>query len=768
MENRANDTNLMSLNVWARDLLSGLVVFLVAIPLCLGIALASGAPLFSGILAGIVGGLVIGILSGSHTSVSGPAAGLTAVVASQIGALGSFQAFLLAVVVGGLIQIVLGLARAGFIAAFFPSSVIKGLLAAIGVILIIKQTPYMLGLAKAVSSSSESAPVSHPNVFTQIAEMFSGDPNLVAMNIGICSMFFLLAWDRIPRLKKSLIPAPLIVVAIGIFVEWTLTSGGGEGVGAARLVKVPIIGSFREVSAFLTLPDFGQIANAQIYLAGLTLAIVASLETLLNLEAVDNLDRKQRVSPPNRELFAQGVGNVVSGLVGGLPVTSVVIRGTVNVGAGSESKLSAIFHGLYLAAAVFFLPTLLNLIPLSSLAAVLLVTGFKLASPKLMMQLWSQGRSQFIPFIITLIAIVGTDLLIGIMVGLSVALTFILYSNYKRPVQMIVEKHLGGELYHLQLANQVSFLNRAALDRTLNAIPKGAHVLIDASTTAYIDPDILSLVKDYQKKIAPAREVEVSLRGFQPAYEMHDSIQYVDFSTREMRQSLTPAKVLKVLADGNQRFRNQHPLPRDIVRQISATAAGHYPMAVLLSCMDARTPTELIFDQGLGDIMNICLAGNVMVGPRVLASVEYGCVNAGAKLVMIMAHTGSTVLRSIIDHACGIHEGRTGEHFQFLVDSVNKSISLQERQDYLRYSQEERASFCDEVARRHVINSIESIRAGSHTMAELIDRGEVGMIASMYNTLTGTIEFMNDSAVGFDPTEASTTEATARRETRSA
>ena len=767
MENRANDTNLMSLNVWTRDLLSGLVVFLVAIPLCLGIALASGAPLFSGILAGIVGGLVIGILSGSHTSVSGPAAGLTAVVASQIGALGSFQAFLLAVVVGGLIQIVLGLARAGFIAAFFPSSVIKGLLAAIGVILIIKQTPYMLGLAKVVSNSSESTPVAHPNIFKQIAEMFSGEPNLVAMSIGICSMFFLLAWDRIPRLKKSLIPAPLIVVAIGIFVEWALTSGGGEGVGGARLVKVPVVGSFREVSAFLTLPDFGQFANAKVYLAGLTLAIVASLETLLNLEAVDNLDRKQRVSPPNRELFAQGVGNVVSGLVGGLPVTSVVIRGTVNVGAGSESKLSAIFHGLYLAAAVFFLPTLLNLIPLSSLAAVLLVTGFKLASPKLMTQLWSEGLSQFIPFIITLIAIVGTDLLVGILIGLSAALAFILYSNYKRPVQMIVERHLGGELYHLQLANQVSFLNRAALDRTLNAIPKGAHVLIDASTTAYIDPDILSLVRDYQKKIAPVREVEVSLRGFQPAYEMHDSIQYVDFSTHEMQQSLTPAKVLKVLADGNQRFRNQHPLPRDIVRQINATAAGQYPMAVVLSCIDSRTPTELIFDQGLGDIMNICLAGNVMVGPRVLASVEYGCVNAGAKLVMVMAHTGSTVLRSIVDHACGIHEGRTGEHFQFLVDSVNKSISLQERQDYLRYSQEERASFCDEVARRHVINSIESIRVESHTMGELIDRGEVGMIASMYDTFTGNIEFIHDSAIGFDPTEASTGDTAARRETRS-
>lgn len=332
---------------------------------------------------------------------------------------------------------------------------------------------------------------------------------------------------------------------------------------------------------------------------------------------------------------------------------------------------------------------------------------------------------------------------------------------------MIVEKHLGGELYHLQLANQVSFLNRAALDRTLNAIPKGAHVLIDASTTAYIDPDILSLVRDYQKKIAPVREVEVSLRGFQPAYEMHDSIQYVDFSTREMQQSLTPAKVLKVLADGNQRFRNQHPLPRDIVRQFSATAAGQYPIAVVLSCMDARTPTELIFDQGLGDIMNICLAGNVMVGPRVLASVEYGCVNAGAKLVMIMAHTGSTVLRSIVDHACGIHEGRTGEHFQFLVDSVNKSISLQERQDYLRYSQEERASFCDEVARRHVINSIESIRAASHTMSELIDTGEVGMIASMYDTFTGNIEFIHDSAIGFDPTEANTADTSARRETRS-
>ncbi|TVP99512.1 MAG: sulfate transporter [Planctomycetaceae bacterium] len=751
------EESLLSPRVWFKDLVAGVVVFLVALPLCLGIALASGAPLFSGVLAGIVGGLVVGALSGSHTSVSGPAAGLTAIVAMQIAELGSFQAFLLAVVIGGVIQIGLGLAKAGFIAAFFPSSVIKGLLTAIGLILIIKQTPYVLGLVKVQDPdiALQQMTPSHPSIITEIGSMFAGELSGGALAIGMGSMALLILWDKVSWLKKSLIPAPLVVVALGILAKLGLRQMGDEWrLGDARLVRVPVAEDAADVVGFLMFPDFSQLDNPAVYIAGLTIAIVASLETLLNLEAIDNLDPKRRVSPASRELLAQGVGNVTSGLIGGLPITSVIVRGTVNIGAGAKTKLSAIFHGGYLLAAVVFLPELLNLIPLSSLAAILLMTGFKLASPKLVKQLWGEGRYQFLPYLFTVLAIVATDLLIGIMIGLVVALAFILYSNYQRPLQMVIEKHLGGELHHLQLANQVSFLNRAALDKTLNSIPSGAHALIDARSTAYIDPDILSLIKDYKNKTAPARGVEVSLRGFRPVYEMKDEIQFVDLSTRELQQSLTPAKVLRVLREGNDRFRNQHPLPRDLARQVNATAQGQYPIALVLSCMDSRTPTELIFDLGLGDVLNVCLAGNVMVGPRVLASVEYGCVTAGAKLVVVMAHTGSTVMRAVVEQACAPEPGGPyphGEHFGYLVDTVGESIDEQDRRRFATLSESEREAFYDEVARRHILHSIDVIRSRSRTVTDLLEQHKIGMIAAVYDIRSGRIEFINDSAIGFDP-----------------
>ncbi len=742
-----------------RDLVAGVVVFLVALPLCLGIALASGAPLFSGVLAGIVGGVVVGVLSGSHTSVSGPAAGLTAIVAMQIAELGSFDAFLLAVVVGGAIQTGLGLAKAGFIAAFVPSSVIKGLLTAIGVILIIKQTPYVLGLVKSAETDPDTAlqqlTPSHPNIINDISSLFSGQMSYEALTIGVTSIAFLVLWDKFPRLKKSLIPAPLVVVIFGIMAKLGFRELGEEHrLGAERLVRVPVTEELGDLVGLLTFPDFSQWSNPDVYLAGLTIAIVASLETLLNLEAVDNLDTKRRTSPPSRELFAQGIGNMTSGLIGGIPVTSVIVRGSVNIGAGAQSKLSAIFHGFFLAGAVIFLPELLNLIPLSCLAAILMVTGFKLASPTMIKQIWSEGRYQFLPYAITVVAIVATDLLIGIVIGLFVGLAFILYSNFQRPVQMIIEKHIGGDLYHLQLANQVSFLNRAALDKTLNAIPAGAHALIDARSTDYIDPDILSLIRDYKAKTAPVRGVEVSLRGFRSVYKMHDDIRFVDLSTRELQQSLTPTQVLRVLREGNERFRNQHPLPRDLARQVNATAQGQYPMAVVLSCMDSRTPTELIFDLGLGDVLNVCLAGNVMVGPRVLASIEFGCLESGAKLVVVMAHTGSTVMRSVVKQACAPDspaDAELGEHFHYLVEAIQESITTEEKRVFATLPDEEQQQLCDQIAHRHILRSIDTIRSLSGTIERLLNERKIGIIAGVYDIKSGRMKFTLDSAVGFDP-----------------
>ena len=498
----------------SRDLTAGLVVFLVALPLCLGVALASNAPLLSGVLAGIVGGILVGILSGSHTSVSGPAAGLTAVVAAQIASLGSFEAFLLAVVIAGLIQIALGLARAGFLAAFFPSSVIKGLLAAIGVILILKQIPHVLGHDPDPEGDMAFLQPDDENTFSELGRLL-GDIQPGAAVIGLVSIALLVVWDRWRSLKRSNIPAPLVVVLLGVGISLVFRRLGGRWViEPSHLVQVPVADSLAGFFGLLPTPDFSQWSNPAVYIAAVTIAAVASLETLLNLEAVDKLDPQRRTSTPSRELMAQGIGNVVAGLIGGLPITSVIVRSSVNINAGGRTKLATIVHGVLLLVSVVFLPAWLNLIPLSCLAAILLVTGVKLASPALVRRMWDEGRYQFVPFALTVVAIVLTDLLIGVLIGLAVSIGFILRSNVRRPLRRIVEKHLGGEVVHIELANQVSFLNRAALARVLDEVPRGGHVLLDAQNTDYIDPDVLDLIRDFKEQTAPARGVEVSLLGF--------------------------------------------------------------------------------------------------------------------------------------------------------------------------------------------------------------------------------------------------------------
>ena len=457
---------------FSRDLAAGLVVSLVALPLCLGVALASNAPLLSGVVAGIVGGMLVGILSGSHASVSGPAAGLTAVVAAQIATLGSFETFLLAVVIAGLVQIALGLARAGSLAAFFPSSVIKGLMAAIGLILILKQIPHVLGHDPDPEGDMAFLQPDDANTFSELGRLL-GDIQPGAAVVGLVSIALLVAWDRWWLLKRSQIPSPLVVVLLGVAISQAFRRIGGRWViEPSHLVQVPVADSFAGLLGLMPSPDFSQWSDPAVYLAGVTIAAVASLETLLNLEATDKLDPQRRTSNPSRELLSQGIGNLVAGLLGGLPITSVIVRSSVNINAGARTKLATIAHGALLLVSVVFLPAWLNMIPLSCLAAILLVTGVKLASPALVKRMWDEGRYQFIPFALTVVSIVLTDLLIGVLIGMVVSIGFILRSNMRRPLRRVVEKHLGGEVIHIELANQVSFLNRAALDRALNQIPR--------------------------------------------------------------------------------------------------------------------------------------------------------------------------------------------------------------------------------------------------------------------------------------------------------
>jgi carbonic anhydrase len=729
----------------ARDVPAGVVVFLVALPLCLGVALASNAPLFSGILAGIIGGVVVGLLSGSHTSVAGPAAGLTAIVAAQIAALGSFQALLLATVLAGMLQIALGLARAGFIAAFFPSSVIKGLLAAIGIILILKQVPHLLGHDTAPVGEGTFVQPDHENTFTGLlASVFDIHPG--AALVGLSSVALLVLWDRVKFLKRSPIPAPLVVVLVAVFGSRLLEGlGAGFRIEPEHLVNVPMADSPQAALGLLQAPDWSQWSNPAVYVAAVTIAMVASLETLLNLEAVDRVDPAQRHSPPNRELWAQGVGNMLSGLVGGLPVTSVIVRSSVNINAGNKTRLSTILHGVLLLGCVLFLPQLLNLIPLACLAAILIVTGFKLASPKLVRQLWAEGRPQFLPFAVTVAAIVTLDLLKGIGIGLLVAVGFILQSNLRRPLRRVLEKHVNGDVLRIELPNQVSFLNRAALESALMAVPHGGHVLIDARNTDYIDPDILDLLEDFRKTTAPAHGVDLSMVGFKDRYpRLEDKIQFVDYSSRDVRDALTPEQVMQLLRDGNQRFRTGERLTRDLVRQVSATAHGQSPMAVVLSCIDSRTPAELIFDLGIGDVFSIRIAGNV-AREKVLGSMEFGTLIAGAKLILVLGHTSCGAVKAAVDLA---RKGQTAKealgcsHLDSLIGEIQRSIDpLLALPTPDSVETPLRESYLDEVGRRNVQRTMAVIRQQSPTLDQLVKDGKLAIVGGMYDVRTGEVSF---------------------------
>lgn len=762
-----------------QDLLSGSIVFLVAMPLCLGIAIASDADPIAGLISGIVGGMLVGLLSGSHTSVSGPAAGLTAIVAAQIIELGSYSTFLLAVVLAGIIQIVLGLIKAGALSAYFPTSVVKGLLAAIGIIIILKQLPLLLGhnkdmgvlfghseaLAEYNKHPHPQVDYSHPlgdvfaGFFKSIGEvwLYSGGIQWGAIAVGVVTILFLVMWDRIKTLKQSLLPAPLLAVAISVGMA-VLFSHFGEHwkLDETQLVDVPIAKSVDEFRAFFSFPDFSKLTTVAVYVAALTLAAVASLETLLNLDAVDALDPKQRRSPPNRELIAQGVGNVVVGMIGGIPLTSVVIRGSVNVNAGAQSKLSAIFHGLLLLACTALIPTVLKMIPLSCLAGILILTGFKLASPRLFLEMWREGRYQFMPFLFTLVAIVVTDLLVGIGIGLLLSLIFVLNSNLRRPLRRIMEKHVSGDVLHIELANQVSFLNRPALEQAIREVPESCGVLLDATNTDYIDPDILQMIRQYKRNSNLGIMPRISLRGFRDKYQLDDEIQFVDYTSRDVQAKLTPDLALRILQQGNERFCNNQRLARDLGRQVLATSTGQHPFAAVLSCIDSRAPVETILDCGLGDVFSVRVAGNV-TSPKVLGSLEYATAVVGAKLILVLGHTKCGAVNAAVNltsSAQSIEQATGCQHLESVLEEIRPSIPLPVLNG-LRSAQLPMEQFIEDVGRKNVIHSVQRIVQQSRTIGCLVEQGRVAVVGAIYDVQSGRVEFLLDESVGLTETTVS-------------
>jgi MFS superfamily sulfate permease-like transporter len=491
------------------DIPASIVVFLVALPLCLGVALASNAPLFSGLIAGMIGGIVIGFLSGSHLSVSGPAAGLTAIVAVAILKLPSFDAFLLSVVICGMLQIVLGYVKAGVLGDYVPSCVIKGMLAAIGLILILKQFPHLIGYDKDFIGDESFIQPDNETTFSSIG-LALRSITIVALIIGVVGLAFQILWEKIVSNKKGfirLIPAPLIVVLLGIAIN-EIARSNGSSLTSDHMVNLPVAASAGEFFSFFTFPDWSSVANKEVWISAITLALVASLETLLSIEAVDDLDPFQRVTNKERELKAQGVGNMISGLIGGLPITSVIVRSSANVNAGAESKISTISHGILLLLCVALVPNFLNLIPNAALAAVLIFIGYKLAKPALFRMHYKKGYDQFLPFVITIVAILFTDLLKGVVIGIVVGLIFVLRSNFKSAV-FVVHDELK---YLFRLRKDVSFLNKPIVKNKLEQVPENAHVVIDISRADFIDKDIIEVIEDFMIH-APLKNISVDFNN---------------------------------------------------------------------------------------------------------------------------------------------------------------------------------------------------------------------------------------------------------------
>lgn len=718
------------------DFIAAIVVFLVAIPLCLGVALASGAPLFSGILSGIIGGIVVGSLSGSQVSVSGPAAGMAAVVFSAIAQLGDFQVFLLALTIAGFIQILIGSLRAGFIADYIPSNVIQGLLCAIGILLIIKQLPLAFTLSSTLTELKDHLLDVTGSLSINPLMNISMHINTGAMCISLSCIAILIYFDKTKIQWLKTVPSPIVAVCLGILLNELFAFSGSFLVQhGPHLVNIPKHEGFMEFFSEMQSPTWSAYTNPKIYLYGLLIAIVASMESLLNVKAGEKLDRNRQYCSKDQELLAQGFGNLVAGLVGGIPVTSVIIRTSVNIQAGCRTKFSTILHGVFILLAVMIIPEALNKIPLSALAAILIHTGYKLTKLSIYKQIYQQGIDRFIPFIVTVVAIIALNLLTGILVGLLTSLFFILKSNSQVRFDIIKEIYPNGVTHRLILPQQITFLNKASLITELDGIPAYSQLIIDAHYSDYIDKEIVELIKEFKRELAPIKHISLNLIGFKEHYNIHNHMAFINVTTYDVQAVLTPAKVLHILEEGNERFQNDTMIHRNIKSDIQQTAATQYPIALVLGCIDSRVPIETIFDMSFGDIFCIRIAGNV-VDNDVLASIEFACGVAGAKLIVVLGHTNCGAIKAACD---GFEQG----HLTQLLNKIKPSISAETTTTEQRDSTN--ALFVNNVMEFNIANTIQNIYQQSDMLRVITEKGQLGYVGAVYDVQTGQVHFKDFS-----------------------
>lgn len=712
------------------DVPAGIAVFLIAIPLSLGIALASGVPLFSGLITGIIGGLVVAPLSGSALGVSGTAAGLAVLVLTEIEQLG-YNAFLLAVVLAGLLQILMGFLKAGVIAYYFPSSVINGMLSGIGIILFLKQIPHALGYDRDYEGDVAFFQTDEYSSFTELLHMLEFI-SPIALLIAVVSLTILVIWEVLAVKKQrffQLTHGVLMAVLAGVFINWLVQTMAPElALKEGHLVALPVLTNFADFSAQLHFPDFSKFANPKVYLAALTLAIVASLETLLSIEAVDKLDTYKRKTPANRELIAQGIGNISSGLIGGLPLTQVIVRSSLNIQSGAKSKLSAVVHGLMLLVAVILVPDWLNQIPLASLAAILLVVGFKLARPEIIVAMYRAGWYHFLPYLATVFGLVFTNMLIGIAIGLTTALFAILLENYKSAAYF-QESQIGNKII-LRLAEQVSFLNKANIQQTLEQLPVYSDVVIDATRSKYIDYDVFEIINNFRNE-AKLKRIKLTINNLR-GYGALPPVSNARPPSYDSQKSLTPAEVLTLLKEGNERFVNNLKSNRNLLEQVNDTQQGQFPIAIILSCMDSRTSVELIFDQGLGDVFSVRVAGNI-VNDDILGSMEFACKMAGSKLIVVLGHSHCGAIKGACAHARLDHLSGLLEKIQPAVDAVSADEGVPVSVD--------NGDLVQKVADKNVRLTVGQIKRRSPLLNAMLEQGEIGIVGAMYDIETGKVRF---------------------------
>lgn len=719
------------------DLVAAIAVFLVAIPFCLGIALASGAPLFSGLVSGIIGGVIVGLLSGSQASVSGPSAGMAAVAFTAIAQLGSFEAFLLALTFAGILQLFLGIFRAGIIADYLPANVIQGLLCAIGILLIIKQLPLAFSHAANSGELQKLLLSSTEGISLQPLLHLQDHLNAVATVIAFTSFLILCFFDRRthPHIKNM---GPLVVLISGILLNELFTYSNAHQVpDTPQWLNIPSVTSLDLLLKQLHHPDFNAITNPAIYLHALIIALIASLETLLNLKAIEKIDRKHRNCSADRELFAQGIGNLTAGLLGGIPLTSVIVRTSVNIQAGSKSKMSAILQGLLLAFSLLLIPNVLNKIPLSSLAALLVYTGYKLARPSLFIDIYRQGWDRFIPFIITVISIVVFNILAGILLGLATSLLYILKSNSEARLNIMKEIYPTGITYRLLLPQQVTFLNKASFIAELNAIPRHSQLIIDARNASYIDKEIIELMHEFKREQAPTRQIALNFEGFKDHYNIHNVIDFIKVTTYDIQANLRPEQVLNILQEGNQRFLQDMRIHRSPKLDMQQTAKAQHPIAVVLGCIDSRVPVETIFDMTFGDIFCIRVAGNV-INMDVIASMEYACHVVKAKLIVVLGHTRCGAIQSACD---GVQEGNITR----LLAKIKPAIAAETETQENRTGQN--MHFVNQVIHLNVANALQHIYQKSPILSTLVDNEEIGIAGAVYDVNSGTVHFKDYSMI---------------------